>query len=68
MVSVQTGNLCVWEFHQRANQQKHLGIILDEKLNFKCYIDKILTKSSKGIAAIKRLRNFLPRKIINYYL
>ena len=47
---------------QRANQQKHLGIILDEKLNFKSHIDKVLTKASKGIAVIKRLRNFLPRK------
>ena len=31
---------------QRANQQKHLGIILDEKLNFKSHIDKVLTKAS----------------------
>ena len=47
---------------QRANQQKHLGIILDEKLNFKSHIDKVLTKASKGIAVIKRLRNSLLRK------
>ena len=47
---------------QRANQQRHLGIILDEKLNFKSHIDKVLTKASKGIAVIKRLRNSLPRK------
>ena len=40
---------------QRANQQKHLGIILDDKLNFKCHIDKVLTKTSKSIAVIKRL-------------
>ena len=44
---------------QRANKQKHLGIIFDEKLNFKCEIDKVLTKTSKGIAVIKRLINFL---------
>ena len=47
---------------QGTNQQKHLGIILDEKLNFKSDIDKVLTKASKGIAVIKRLRNSLPRK------
>ena len=47
---------------QRANQQRHLGIILDEKLNFKSHIDKVLTKASKGIAVMKRLRNSLPRK------
>ena len=37
---------------QRANQQRHLSIILDEKLNFKGHIDKVLTKASKGIAVI----------------
>ena len=47
---------------QRANQQRHLGIILDEKLNFKSHIDKVLTKASKGIAVTKRLRNSLLRK------
>ena len=40
---------------QRSNQQRHLGIILDEKLNSKGHIDKVLTKASKGIAAIKKL-------------
>ena len=49
---------------KRADQQKHLGIIFDEKLNFKSHIDKILTKTSKGIAVIKRLRNFLLRKLL----
>ena len=47
---------------QRANQQRHLGIILDEKLNFKSHIDKGLTKASKGIAIIKRLQSSLPCK------
>ena len=44
-----------------GSQQKHLGIILD-KLSFQCHIDKILTETSKSIAVIKRLQNFLPRK------
>ena len=44
---------------QRANQQKNLGKILDEKFNFKCHMDRILTISSKGITVIKRPRNFL---------
>ena len=47
---------------QRANHQRHLSITLDEKLNFKSDIDKILTKASKGSTAIKRLRNSLPHK------
>ena len=47
---------------QRAHQQKHSGIILEEKLNFKCHIDKFLTKASRGIPFIKRFWYFLPRK------
>ena len=39
----------------RGNQQKHLGIILDEKLNYKCHIDNFLTKNCKSIAVIKSL-------------
>ena len=38
---------------QRANQQRHLGIILDEKLNFKNHIDKVLTKVSRHNKASK---------------
>ena len=49
---------------QRDNQQRHLGIILDEKLIFKSHIDKVLTKTSKSIAVIKRFRNFLPSKLL----
>ena len=54
---------------QRRNQQKPLGIILDEKLNFKSRIDKFLTKASKGIAVKRRLiKNSLLRKsLINIY-
>ena len=49
---------------QRANRQKRLRIILDEKKNknFKCHLDKVLTKNSQDIAVIKRLRIFLSRK------
>ena len=47
---------------QRANQQRHLGIILDENFNFKSHIDKVLTTASKSIAVITRLPNSLPRK------
>ena len=49
---------------QKANQQKHLDIILDEKLNFKCHIAKRLTKTALQGIAVKKLRNFLPRKSV----
>ena len=47
---------------ERAPYQKHLGIILDEKLNFKQHIDNAISKINKGIAVIKKLRYSLPRK------
>ena len=45
-----------------SSYQKHLGLILDEKLNFKQHIDNAISKINKGIAVIKRLRYSLPRK------
>ena len=47
---------------ERAPYQKHLRIILDEKLNFKQHIDSAISKINKGIAVIKKLRYGLPRK------
>ena len=42
--------------------QKHLGILLDDILNFKQYIDSAISKVTKGISVIKRLLHNLPRK------
>ena len=47
---------------ERASYQKHLGIIIDEKLNFKKHIDNAILKFDKGISVIKKLRHGLPRK------
>ena len=47
---------------ERASYQKHLGIILDQKLNFKQHIDNAILKIDKGISVIKKLRHALPRK------
>ena len=47
---------------KRSSYQKHLGLILDEKLNFKQQIDSAISKINKGIAVIKKLRYNLPRK------
>ena len=38
---------------ERVSHQKHLGIILDEKLNFKKLIDGIILKLNKGISVKK---------------
>ena len=47
---------------ERVSHQKHLGLILDEKLNFKEHIDSIILKVNRGIAVLKKLIYSLPRK------
>ena len=47
---------------KRASYQKHLGIILDEKLNFKQHVDNAISKINNVISVIKKLRHSLPRK------
>ena len=47
---------------ERTNFQKHLGLILDEKLNFKQHVDSALSKVNKGISVMKKLRHTLPWK------
>ena len=47
---------------ERASHRKHIGIYLDEKLNFKMHIEIVSCKVSKGISIIKKLRLTLPRK------
>ena len=47
---------------ERTSYHKHLGLILDENLNFKQHIDSALLKMNKGISVIKKLRYSLSRK------
>ena len=44
---------------ERTSSQKHL---LDEKLNFKQYIESAIAKVNKSVAVIKKLSYSLPRK------
>ena len=46
----------------RVSHQKQLGILLDEKLNFKQYVDNTIVKVNKGKSVITTLRHSLPRK------
>ena len=47
---------------ERSTYHKHLGVILDEKLNFKEHTNSAISKVDKGISVIKTLRHTLPRK------
>ena len=46
----------------RTSCQKHLGLHLDEKLNFNQHINIKNSKSNKGIGIIERLSHILARK------
>ena len=42
--------------------QKHLGLYLDDKLNFSHHIKKKISKAHRGIGVIKKLQNNLSRQ------
>ena len=44
-----------------SSSQKHLGIYIDEKLNFSNHIKEKISKANKGIGILRRLCNVLPR-------
>ena len=48
----------------RSSYQKHLGIYLDEKLNFPNHIKEKNSKANKGIGILRKLYNALPRNSI----
>ena len=45
-----------------VSSQKHLGMILDEKLDFKNHIKEKCSKFNKGVGVIKKFQNVLRRK------
>ena len=46
----------------KGSCQKHLGIHLDEKLNFNTHINEKIAKANKGIWIIHKLAHLLPRE------
>ena len=43
---------------QRSTVQKHLGVYLDEKLNFNTHITEKIGKTTKGVGVTKKLKVF----------
>ena len=48
----------------QTSHQKHLGLYIDEKLNFSNHIKEIISKVNKGIGIIRELRYILPRNAL----
>ena len=44
--------------------QKHLGMHLDEKLNFNTHVKEKITNANKGIGVIRKLAHVLPRNLL----
>ena len=51
----------------KAQEQKHLGIILDSKLSFASH-NKAISKSRQGIGVLRFFSNYLPRYTLNEML
>ena len=47
-----------------VDYHKHLGLILDSKLNFTKHLDGKIAKANQGVGIIKRLYHYLPRKAL----
>ena len=48
----------------RVTNQKHLGVLLDSKLNFSEHIKQAIGKSIKGLNVIRKLNHYLSRKTL----
>ena len=46
----------------KASCQKHLGMHLDERLNFNTHVKEKIAKANKGIGIIHKLAYLLPRE------
>ena len=49
----------------KANEHKHLGVILDNKLSFVAHVKSAISKTRKGIGLLKYLSKYLPRHTLN---
>ena len=49
----------------RKDEHKHLGLILDSKLNFKSHIRQAILKARRGIGMIKYLSKYVSRDVLD---
>ena len=55
---------CSWGSTKRVNKSKTLGVIVDEHLSWNDQIQSIVSKSSKGIGMIRRIKKFVPQSTL----
>ena len=49
----------------RTTEHKHLGIVLDEQLNFQGHIKEMISKARRGIGLIRHLSKYLSRHVFD---
>ena len=49
---------------KRVNESKTLGIVIDEHLSWNDQIQNVVTKVSKGIGMLRRIRQFVPKSTL----
>ena len=49
----------------KANEQKHLGLILDSRLSFEKHLSEKIIKAKKNVGILKHLSQFLPFKTLD---
>ena len=49
---------------QVTSSQKHLGLILDEKLSFNSHLKVVIDKATKGISILRKLHHYVPRNCL----
>jgi hypothetical protein len=59
---VPTGNVIIGEYVlQRVSEIRYLGVVIDEKLNFKAHVEYVLNKANKKLNFLFRTRRKLPK-------
>ena len=48
----------------RKTSTKHIGLILDEKLNFRKHIKEALTKAKNGLGMLKFISRYVSRSVL----
>ena len=59
--SIEPGNQII----TRKNEHKHLGVILDSKLNFQSQVREAVIKARRGISLIKYLSKYFSRDVLD---
>ena len=43
---------------------KHLGLLVDKRLDFRCLVEEMILRANKGMGLITRLRRYIPRTFL----